>query len=367
MPNLPNHSKNHLHLSSKCLLIIILFIQCPFSIAQNEQERQKWQTIFQLDNDLFSGSDRDYTNGIRLGFVQEINKKNKIDGFLKNHLAKLVDEGSAEFIRLRLPDTKDLRFAWGVGFSQLMFTPDNYETLSAPEGERPYAGWLGLEYSLHAKNKNKVNSITLSLGTTGKRSLAEESQEWVHTNISDSPIYQGWDSQVEAEVTVNLHLDFKRRISRLSDINIGGLELDGYYQSGVELGNFRTSASIGMLMRIGHNLPANYSAPRVQLGSHGHELFRKKAKSDRKLSVLAFAGTQVSLVGHDITLDGPVFGNSRTHVSSKPFVGEWLIGFGARYKDLEFSFAQTARSKEFSSQNKHQIFGSFMIRLYSAF
>lgn len=35
-------------------------------------EPSDWQVLLQLDNDLFAGSDRDYTSGVRIGFVQEI-------------------------------------------------------------------------------------------------------------------------------------------------------------------------------------------------------------------------------------------------------------------------------------------------------
>ena len=39
--------------------------------SSNETDTSDWQVILQLDNDLFAGSDRDYTNGIRVGIVQE--------------------------------------------------------------------------------------------------------------------------------------------------------------------------------------------------------------------------------------------------------------------------------------------------------
>lgn len=35
-------------------------------------EPSYWQVLLQLNNDLFAGSDRDYTNSVRVGFMQDI-------------------------------------------------------------------------------------------------------------------------------------------------------------------------------------------------------------------------------------------------------------------------------------------------------
>lgn len=167
------------------------------AVAQERTEvgEAPWQVIFQLDNDLFSGSDRNYTNGIRLGLVKELGTEYDFHQFLHKHLYRLsgADQDS-RFRRFALYKNDDLRFAVGGGLTQLMFTPEDSTALTAPKGQRPYAGWLGLEFTLQAKNDDRVSGVTFSVGATGSASIGEESQEWVHTNISGSPIFQGWDS-----------------------------------------------------------------------------------------------------------------------------------------------------------------------------
>ena len=173
------------HRASHYLLLGALTCVCWFSspLHSQEQKVQKalpWQTILQLDNDLFAGSDRDYTNGIRFAFIKEMGPDTSLNRFLEKQLYALSGaEINGGFFKWRLKKRDNLRFAYGAGLTQLMFTPDDFTASEAPEGERPYAGWLGLEFSLHAKNDKEVSSVTLSLGTTGDASMAEEAQDWV--------------------------------------------------------------------------------------------------------------------------------------------------------------------------------------------
>jgi lipid A 3-O-deacylase len=341
---------------------------CQLYAIENINPSPPWQMIVQWDNDLLTGTDQDYTNGSRVAFIREFEQNAPVDNLLQKGLYALSGAAAdAPFHNLRLPNGGDLRFAGGIGLTHLMFTPDNPTATSAPRGERPYAAWLGLELSLHAKTDDSVSSVTLSLGTTGKYSYGEESQEWVHTHISGSPIFQGWDSQVPAEFTANLHLDHKRRIRSLDTTKDWPIEIDGYTEWGVGLGNLRTDAYLGSLLRAGWNLPATYSTPRVQLGSYAHALFREEDPKAAPLSILGFAGVRGSAVLHDISLDGPVFRKFNTGVESKPLAGELLVGLSLRYGRCDLSFSRTQRTDEFTGQNQNQEFGSVMFRFHSNF
>ena len=324
-----------------------------------------WQVLLQLDNDLFADSDRDYTNGVRIGLVQEIPLESKRGQRMNKRLRDNSKKFFGRLQNLRIDDEDEVRFARGFGVSQLMFTPEDPFALSAPEGERPYAGWLGFEYSLHVKQENFVNSLTVALGTTGDASLAQTSQNWVHRNISNSPIFQGWDSQVPSEITANIHFDHKQRFRNLSRYITDTIEVDGYYEGGAAFGNFRTDAYVGALARIGYRLPSSFSTPRVQLGSYGHELFNNTNDYGKKFSAFAFAGLRGTAVLHDITLDGPVFRDFDTGVDSKSRVGELIYGFSLRYKRVDLIFSQTVRSDEFTGQTENQEFGSVMLRFQS--
>lgn len=357
----------NLSLACKRAIWLCLLFFSGIQAALGDDDVSDWQVLLQLDNDLFADSDRDYTSGVRIGFVQEIpaesDKGQRINQRLQDGARKLTNRLRS----FRIPEESELRFARGFGLSQLIFTPDDPQDLQAPEGQRPYAGWLGLEYSLHVKERNLANSLTFTVGTTGDGSFAQETQNWVHRNISNSPLFQGWDSQVPSELTLNLHFDHKQRFRGLLNRNVGSIEFDGYYEFGASLGNYRTDAYIGGLARVGYRLPSNFSTPRVQLGSFGQQLFHADDGVGNKPSVFLFGGVRAVAVAHDITLDGPLFRDFNGAVESETLVGELLYGFGIKYRNIDLVLSQTLRSDEFIGQSNSQRFGSVMIGFQSNF
>jgi hypothetical protein len=333
------------------------------AVASDEESHPSY-VIFQLDNDLFTGSDRDYTNGARFAYMQPI-KRERMNQF-QDWLHDMTGAGENPFFShlTSFVGEDDIVYDWGFGLTQLMFTPQDPQALQAPEGQRPYAGWLGAEFSLHAKDQDALSSVIFSIGVTGKYSLAEETQEWVHRNISDSPIFQGWDSQVPAELTLNLNIDRKHRLGWLAEATDDWVvEFDGYMEWGAALGNFRTDAYLGTLVRSGYNLPVQYMTPRIRVGSYSHSLFIREGHRFSSVSLYAFGGVRGSAVLHDITLDGPVFKSYESPVSSETWVGELLLGFGVRFKQLSVTYSRTFRTEEFESQETGHQFGSIQIGL----
>ena len=320
--------------------------------------------LFQLDNDLFTGSDRNYTNGARLAYLQPIPEAsmNRLQGWLRELSGADPD---SPFSRLTsFIDPSSIRYDWGIGLTQTMFTPQDPTLTASPPGERPYAGWLGAELSLHAKDSRALSSVILSIGITGRHAYARETQEWVHRNISNSPIFQGWDSQIPGELTVNLNFDRKRRMEWLSETSKDWLvSFDGYLEWGAGIGNYRTDAYVGTLVRFGYNLPVQYMTPRIQLGAYSHELFISRERRFSGWSIYAFGGARGTGVLHDITLDGPVFKDYTSVADSEPFVGEFLVGAGLRLMHFTVTFSRTFRSEEYEGQAGAHQFGSFLVSL----
>lgn len=317
--------------------------------------------LFQLDNDLFTDSDNNYTNGVRIALMRPINKA-ALSGLQKPLNEMTGSRKRGPFSRLSaLTQSEEIQLDWGLGITQMMFTPDDPEALIAPPGQRPYAGWLGFEVSLHAKDTRALNSVILSIGMTGDPSLAEQAQKSVHRHISDSAIFKGWASQVPFEPTVNLNFDRKRRFQSIGNATSDWpVNIEGYFEWGLGLGNFRTDAYIGSLFHIGYNLPASYMQPRIQLGSYAHQLFVSERKVQSDWSFGIFFGGRGTAVAHDITLDGPLF-RSYSGVDTESLVGEWISGFGVRYRSVTITFARTARTREFDGQLQNHRFGSLLV------
>jgi len=343
----------------------LVFFVLTFLVGAVASAAPPRQLVLQWDNDIFAGTDRGYTNGGRIAFLQEYRPGDEIRGRLKGTLRNLSQSTRDGWFGGWTSPVDDFRFAWGTGLTQLMFTPEDPDAKEAPEGERPYAGWLGLEFSAHLKDADAVSSVTLSLGTTGEPSFAEDVQTWIHEEVTDSPVFQGWDSQVPAEPTVNLHFDQKRRVGWLKSDE--GVELDGFVEWGAAVGNFQTNAYGGALLRMGTNLAASFASPRLQLGSYGHAFFEPTESHSGDLSLYAFAGLRGTAVAHDITLDGPVFRDFDTGTSSEPLVGEALLGVGIRLDPVSLTLAQTLRTREFDGERERQSFGSIQLRVGADF
>ena len=116
------------------------------------------------------------------------------------------------------------------------------------------------------------------------------------------------------------------------------------------------------MLRIGWNLPVEFSDPRLTTTAHTQKLYSDESVNNNAWSLYALAGTRVGGILHDITLDGPVFRNFDTGVDTEPWVGELYAGFGVRYHNWEFGYVHTDRSKRFKTQKKSQSFGSIAIR-----
>ncbi|BDS07290.1 membrane protein [Oceaniferula spumae] len=337
----------------------------PHNQPLDGSKSSKGYLTFFLDNDLFGGTDENYTNGVRISWITE--GKPAIDiPFMQDNLHRFSG-GSDSLAWMRklwgFRHPGQIEYSYGFALSQLMFTPSTREALVPPEGERPYAGWAGLGFSLHARDAHAQNSVEIAIGVVGPSSYAQDTQDYIH-ELRDFEKFQGWDSQIPNEITFNLYFNQRRRIETLDKVEFlpFGMRVDGFTETGYSLGNFRTDAHVGFLVRAGWNLPVEFADPRLTPTAHSQRLY-SGAGNTSKWSLYGLLGAQASGIIHDITLDGPVFRNYDTNVDREPLVGELYAGFGVRYSDLEFSYVHTFRTKTFETQEDSQSFGSLAIRL----
>lgn len=313
---------------------------------------------FYLDNDLFADEDQDYTNGVRLSWISGARDPGEF-GWVQRLLKRLSGDPESRALFRKLSgfsDPEHLEYNYGFSLTQLMFTPEDLEAPAAPPGQRPYAGWLGVDFSLQTKDANALNALGLAIGTTGKHSLAEQAQDFVH-DLRGLEKFAGWDSQVPNEVTVNLYSTQRRRLGLLNPER-HTFAIDGFLEWQVGLGNYFTGLNAGALVRFGWNLPLDFSDARLSVTAYSHQPFKTTRLERSNWSVYGIVGAQAAAVAHNITLDGPVFRNFDTGTSSEPVVGELYAGFGVRFRRASFSYVHTFRSKEFEGQDEAQSFGS---------
>lgn len=316
-----------------------------------------------LDNDLFGGTDRNYTNGVRLSWISESRDLDEV-GVVQRRLRGLT--GDPESLRLfravtGFDDPEAVDYNYGLSLTQLMFTPEDPFSETQPEGQRRYAGWLGLGFSLHAGDDEILNSVEFVLGTTGPRSLAEESQDLIH-ELRDIDKFRGWDDQVPNETTVDLSFVQKRRADFLPERRLG-FRVDGLTEWGVRLGSFRTAAHLGGFFRIGHNLPPDFSDPRLSSTAYSHRYFDGGRGYVGDFSAYALFGATGRAVAFDATLDGPLLDDFDTGNTRETWIAEAFVGFGLRFRAAELSYVHTWRTKEYDEQRGNSDFGSLALRL----
>ena len=185
--------------------------------------------MVQLDNDLFTGDDSDYTNGFRAAMGGELGTQPDYDR-LREVLRRFSgDESTFGFLdKLYGINSRELTYGWGFGVTQQMYTPDKPRSVTPLPGERPYAAWMAMEFSMQVRGEDSLSSVGLAVGVTGEWALGEEMQDIVHHDLTGSDLFNGWGSQLPNEVTLGLLLDQKRRIRPLADLEWGKFGLDGY-------------------------------------------------------------------------------------------------------------------------------------------
>ena len=337
------------------IAILAIFV---LSSEQATFSENRGSYTFQLDNDLFANTDKDYTNGARLSYITNDREESDFTD-MEAWLASVQRRAPDVITGFHSPNTPV--YNYGVSLTQLMFTPNDFNAFEAPPGEHPYVGWLALGFSLHAKDSNAINSVELSLGVTGKNAFAETTQDFIHS-VRNIPKFNGWDSQVPSELTMNLFFTQKRRLFRDAPSDTF-FSIDGFSEWGLALGNYKTAFDFGFITRIGFNLPADVSDPRLGPTSYSHNIFDRKEERVSDWSTYGIIGAKATASLHDISKDGPLLRNFEMGIDKRPFTGETYLGGAVRWRNWEFSYVHTFRSREFKEQPNGPQFGSLSLRL----
>ena len=227
-----------------------------------------------------------------------------------------------------------------------------------PSDDRPWAAFLygsiGLATpSYHANNRlSHLDELEVTLGVVGPEALGEQTQKFVHNHVSDSPIPQGWDNQLNFEPGIVLSWQ-RRFLPQKCAARLGPVNARLEPNISVSLGNIRTHIGTGAMLVVGSN-PHLDTPPRVRPAIPGTGVF---ITEDNTFNWQLFAGIDGRIVGHDIFLDGNTFSDSYS-VDKEYLVGDFSTGVSLFYDDYRLSYTLNVRSKEFKTQNDKSIFGS---------
>ncbi|MEL6386650.1 MAG: lipid A deacylase LpxR family protein [Pseudomonadota bacterium] len=312
--------------------------------AANGTETQVGVVAITSENDLFGGTDRNYSNGIRAEFIS---RPDRAAGIFRT---------VADYIPGLTVDRTIIR--QGFGIAHAIFTPEDISLVEPDPTDRPYAGWLAVSGTIIANDADTQDSLQINLGVVGPSAAGKFIQTNWHELI-DGVEPQGWDSQLEDELGVEIVAQRQQVFLRTTALPFG-LEADAAYNFGGSLGNVRTYADIGIMMRFGGTLDAKeFGPPRIRPALAGAGGFEKKPG----FGGYVFAGFQGRAVARDIFLDGNTDRDSARVDDRRDLVADFQAGTALHYKSLQVSFTYVHRTEQFVAQDGPQRFGAISVAL----
>ncbi len=202
------------------------------------------QFAFLFYNDVFAGTDRHFTNGIALSWLNDPTRLGD-DSLKLTALAK------------KLPFGNSLEnYTTGLSINQIMITPSDKSLTTPQYDDIPYAGYLGISAYLFKYNKQSFYEYRIEIGVVGKEAGCKFVQNGFHKIIGNKKI-QGWDTQLATQYTLNLL--FKYGEISWQKNNFREFDMDWFNQAGVEAGNFSTNVFGSSMFRIGKNYIQNFN------------------------------------------------------------------------------------------------------------
>ena len=287
------------------------------------------------ENDSFAGTDRNYTNGVRLSWLSGTGDTDGVSDLVAQWL------GADEYAVVRR----------GIAFGHSLFSPEDISTDQPLPLQHPYAGWLYLEYTPLIQQADRVDQFTFQIGLIGPSAGGEYAQNEFHAVIGE-PEALGWDNQLRDELTLGVAWD--RRLRRVAVIELGALSVDLTPTVGFSVGTVQTNAKLGAMLRLGNDLQVDYGPPRVRPSLSGANFFNPV---DR-LSWYAFAGAEGRYVIHNRFLDGSVMLEDDSLLTSNRWVGDVQLGVAVQYRQSQFAFTIVRRTEEWAEQTEPQRFGA---------
>lgn len=317
--------------------------------------KSSYTLLMYLENDLFYHTDRYNTSSQQLRLIgpnlDTMDDNDLGPRRLNSFYRALPYPGNANAVQYNI----------SLGIGQQIYTPEDTKVKHLQEDDRPYAGYLYGLLALHAKRRQRLDTLELAAGVIGPSSLAKQLQTEVH-GISGANKAKGWKHQLKDEPAVMLTWSRSWRLNH--DPSGACFDWDLLPRVAVSLGTPFTQAGAGTELRLGWNLPADYGTSFIRPGAG---IYAPDEENDQpsgdgfweNTSIYIFAGAEGRGVLHNTFLDGNTWKNSHS-VDKRPFVGEFSLGLALLIYDFRLVYAHVYRTDEFYGQNDGQSFGSIL-------
>ncbi len=324
------------------LLRLVLAASAPVSASASDDLPDRGSIAFVFENDVFVGTDRNYTNGLLLSYLSDVRPQDA----LTSRIARALP-GREEPVATR----------FGVSLGHSIYTPEDISVATPLPDQHPYAGWLYLGTSLVVERAGHLDAMSLQVGIVGPAAQGEWAQKKVH-ELVDTTEPRGWNNQLKNEPGVVATWD---RIWRLAvpRASWGRVGVDVLPSVSLSAGNVLTQAAIGTTIRIGTDLADDFGPVRIGPSLAGAGLRKRYPKVGGYL----YMGGSGRAVAQNIFLDGNTTRRSQS-VERRVLVAEGQAGLVLHYERYRVAFSGVVRSREFETQRTTQAFGAISIGVH---
>ncbi len=262
------------------------------------------------DNDYFSASDYNYTQGYNLELVTPHLSKNPLNKILIHK--------------------KDLRTQYGLSMEHMGYTPFSIGNENVIKTDRPFAAAIVLKNFVTSSDTVHHYRIVsgLSVGMIGPIAFGNAMQTGIHKLIGDV-LPQGWRNQIRNDLVLNYEIGFEKKIAAIKNVVMLSTN------STLKIGTLFTSASLGFNASLGVF----------------NNVFSKHKRS-RKFQFFVYGQPLVNFIGYDATLQGGLFNKNSVYTVKTSEIQRVTaqLKYGAiiRIKTLFLEYSQVILSKEYS-------------------
>lgn len=328
------------------LLAATLLGLSPAARAQPAPQPGSVWTI-QSENDAITttpgGSDRFYSNGLRVGWTSG---------------TELVPQVVGEAAR----------GVWGDGITRVsvnishqIYTPSDIARTTPNPRDRPLAGYLAATFSVLHDTDNTRSAVAATVGMVGPSALGREVQNNWHELIR-IPINRGWKAQLPNEPQLQFLAERTWRVglARFGGFGAGGLEVDVLPSLTAGIGTVRDYVQSGFILRLGQGLERDFGAARIRPGVTGGDAFTVAPG----MAWYVFAGASAQVVARDVFLDGTLWQDSAS-VRRQWLIGAMEAGVAVIWRGVRLSYTQTWQTRSFVGQRGGLFnFGSLAASVY---
>lgn len=264
---------------------------------------------FHYDNDYFTSTDKEYTQGYNFELTSPRLVKNPV-----NYL---------------LITPKKSEFKYGIAIEHIGFTANNIASDQIQLDDRPFAAAIMLKSFLIATDtisKTRIVS-SLNLGVIGPAAFGGDMQTAIH-EATGNTIPKGWYNQIKNDAVINYELTYEKQLLRFHDF----FSLQS--TATARLGTLFTNASFGFNTTLGI-INSPFTA----------------VKNKNRFQLYLYTQPLVNVIGYDATLQGGIFNRKSVYTihsdAIERFTFQNNFGIVLQYRGLYLQYSRTVLTREF--------------------